>query len=85
MNRVYFLLAPFLAITLSLISIAVVPFGPAVEIAGVRTWMQLTDLNIGVIFVLAISSLTVYGVVLAGWSSNSKYPLPRARCAVPRR
>ncbi|HEX8985188.1 MAG TPA: NADH-quinone oxidoreductase subunit NuoH [Bryobacteraceae bacterium] len=74
-NRVYFLLAPFLAITLSLISIAVVPFGPAVEIAGVRTWMQLTDLNIGVVFVLAISSLTVYAVVLAGWSSNSKYPL----------
>jgi NADH-quinone oxidoreductase subunit H len=74
-NRLYYLMAPFLAITLSLISISVIPFGPAVEIGGVRTWMQLTDLNIGVIFVLAISSLTVYGVVLAGWSSNSKYPL----------
>ncbi len=74
-NRFYYLLAPFLAITLSLVSISVIPFGPAVDVAGVRTWMQLTDLNIGVIFVLAISSLTVYGVVLAGWSSNSKYPL----------
>jgi NADH-quinone oxidoreductase subunit H len=74
-NKPFYLLAPFLAITLSLISISVIPFGPAVEVAGVKTWMQLTDLNIGVILVLAISSLTVYGVVLAGWASNSKYPL----------
>ena len=74
-NRFYFILAPFLAISLSLVSIAVIPFGPDVHMAGVRTSLQLADLNIGVVFVLAISSLTVYGVVLAGWSSNSKYPL----------
>ena len=74
-NRFYFILAPFLAITLSLLSIAVIPFGPQIHVGGVDTWLQLTDLNIGVIFVLAISSLTVYGIVLAGWSSNSKYPL----------
>ena len=74
-NRFYFILAPFLAITLSLLSIAVIPFGPEIHVAGVDTWLQLTDLNIGVIFVLAISSLTVYGIVLAGWSSNSKYPM----------
>jgi NADH-quinone oxidoreductase subunit H len=74
-NRFYFMLAPFLAISLSLISISVIPFGPEIKVAGVDTWMQLTDLNIGVIFALAISSLTVYGIVLAGWSSNSKYPL----------
>ncbi|HEY1203579.1 MAG: NADH-quinone oxidoreductase subunit NuoH [Bryobacteraceae bacterium] len=74
-NRFYFILAPFLAISLSLISIAVIPFGPEIHVGGVDTWLQLADLNIGVIFVLAISSLTVYGIVLAGWSSNSKYPL----------
>jgi len=74
-NRILYLLAPFLAVTLALISIAVIPFGPEIEVAGVRTWIQLTDLNVGVLFVLAISSLTVYAVVLAGWSSNSKYPL----------
>ena len=74
-NRFLYLLAPFLAVTLALISIAVIPFGPQIELAGVRTWMQLTDLNVGVLFVLAISSLTVYAIVLAGWSSNSKYPL----------
>ena len=74
-NRFFFVLAPFLAITLSLVSISVIPFGPTIEVFGIRTAMQLTDLDIGVIFVLAISSLTVYGIVLAGWSSNSKYPL----------
>ncbi|MGD0013478.1 MAG: complex I subunit 1 family protein [Bryobacteraceae bacterium] len=74
-NRFFYVLAPFLAISLSLISVSVIPFGPEIEVAGVKTWMQLTDLNIGVLFVLAISSLTVYSVVLAGWSSNSKYPL----------
>ncbi|HWR50058.1 MAG TPA: NADH-quinone oxidoreductase subunit H [Bryobacteraceae bacterium] len=74
-NRFFYLLAPFLAITLSLISISVIPFGPTVEIAGVKTNMQIADLSIGVLFILAISSLTVYGIVLAGWASNSKYPL----------
>jgi len=74
-NRFLYLLAPFLAVTLALISIAVIPFGPEIEVAGVRTWLQVTDLNVGVLFVLAISSLTVYAIVLAGWSSNSKYPL----------
>jgi NADH-quinone oxidoreductase subunit H len=74
-NKALFVLAPFLAITLSLISISVIPFGPQVTVAGVPTWMQLTDLNVGIILILAISSLTVYGVVLAGWASNSKYPL----------
>ncbi|MGA2435803.1 MAG: complex I subunit 1 family protein [Bryobacteraceae bacterium] len=74
-NRFYFVLAPFLAISLALISICVIPFGPEIHAGPVYTWMQLTDLNIGVIFVLAISSLSVYAVVLAGWASNSKYPL----------
>ena len=74
-NRFFYLLAPVLAIALSLISICVIPFGPAIEVGGVKTWLQLTDINIGVIFVLAVSSLTVYGIVLAGWSANSKYPL----------
>jgi NADH-quinone oxidoreductase subunit H len=74
-NKFLYLLAPFLAISLSLISISVIPFGPEIDAGGVRTWMQLTDINIGVVLILAISSLAVYGVVLAGWSSNSKYPL----------
>jgi len=74
-NKFFYLLAPFLAVMFALISIAVIPFGSEVEVAGVRTWMQLTDLNIGVLFILAMSSIGVYGVALAGWSSNNKYAL----------
>src|SRR5215467_3821724 len=74
-NRPLYLLAPFLAITMSLISISVIPFGPAIRVAGYETWMQLTDLNFGVLFVLAVSSMGVYGIALAGWSSNNKYSL----------
>src|SRR6202158_1113157 len=74
-NLFFYMLAPFLAVTLALISIAVIPFGPEIDIAGVKTWMQLTDLNIGVLFILALSSLGVYGIALAGWASNNKYSL----------
>ncbi len=74
-NRPLYLAAPFIAITLALLSISVIPFGPEIEVAGVRTWMQLTDLNIGVLFVLAVSSIGVYGIALAGWASNNKYAL----------
>ena len=74
-NKFLYLLAPFMAIALALISISVIPFGPVIEVAGTVTAMQVTDISIGVLFILAISSLTVYGIVLAGWSSNSKYPL----------
>ncbi|MCS6953631.1 MAG: NADH-quinone oxidoreductase subunit NuoH [Bryobacteraceae bacterium] len=74
-NRFLYILAPFLAVTLALMSFAVVPFGPEIEIFGVRTPVQLTDLNIGLLFLLAISSVSVYGVALAGWASNSKYSL----------
>ena len=75
MNKPLYLVAPFLAMTMALLSISVIPFGPAIEVAGYRTWMQLTDLNIGVLFVLAVSSMGVYGIALAGWSSNNKYAL----------
>ncbi len=74
-NAFFYLLAPFLAVTFALISICVIPFGPSVEIFGYRTDLGLADLNVGVLFVLAISSVGVYGVALAGWSSNNKYSL----------
>jgi NADH-quinone oxidoreductase subunit H len=74
-SKFLYFLAPILAVALALTSIAVIPFGPEVDIFGVRTWMQLTDLKIGVLFVLAVSSIGVYGVALAGWSSNNKYSL----------
>jgi NADH-quinone oxidoreductase subunit H len=74
-NTFFYLLAPFLAVTIALISISVIPFGPEINVGGVRTFMGLTDLKIGILFVLALSSIGVYGVALAGWASNSKYAL----------
>src|SRR3954470_11159975 len=74
-NLFFYLLAPFLAVTIALISISVIPFGPVVEIGGVQTAMQMTDVPMGVLFILALSSVGVYGVALAGWASNSKYAL----------
>src|SRR5216684_7765090 len=70
-NKVFYLLAPFLAITMALLSISVIPFGPQIQIGPVSTYMQMTDLNIGVLFVLAVSSMGVYGIALAGWASNN--------------
>ena len=74
-NKLLYLVAPFLAITMALLSISVIPFGPEIQVVGYHTWMQLTDLNIGVLFVLAVSSMGVYGIALAGWASNNKYAL----------
>jgi len=74
-NRPIYLFAPFLAVCMALLSIAVIPFGPTIVVAGYRTWMQLTDINIGVLFILAVSSMGVYGIAFAGWASNNKYAL----------
>ena len=74
-NKVFYLMAPWIAVTLALISIAVIPFGPQITIGPITTWMQLTDLRIGILFVLAVSSIGVYGVALGGWASNNKYSL----------
>ncbi|MEO8591834.1 MAG: NADH-quinone oxidoreductase subunit NuoH [Candidatus Solibacter sp.] len=74
-NKPLYLAAPFLAITMALLSISVIPFGPEIQVGPVRTQMQMTDLNIGVLFVLAASSMGVYGIALAGWASNNKYAL----------
>src|SRR3954468_17252004 len=74
-NKVFYLAAPFLAITFALVSISVIPFGPQIQIGPVSTYMQMTDLNIGVLFILAVSSMGVYGIALAGWASNNKYSL----------
>jgi NADH-quinone oxidoreductase subunit H len=74
-NKPLYLLAPALAIVMALLSISVIPFGPEISIAGHHTLMQLTDINFGVLFILAVSSMGVYGIALAGWSSNNKYAL----------
>ena len=74
-NKFFYVLAPMISVAFALTAIAVIPFGPQIELFGVRTYMQLTDLNIGILFLLALSGVGVYGIALAGWSSNNKYAL----------
>jgi NADH-quinone oxidoreductase subunit H len=74
-DRVLFWIAPAISVIPAFISIAVIPFGPVVSIFGVRTPLQLTDLPVAVLLVLAMSSMGVYGIVLSGWSASSPYSL----------
>jgi len=74
-DKILFVLAPAIAATPAFISFAIIPFGPEVSIFGVRTPLQLTDLPVAVLLVLAMSSIGVYGIVLAGWASASPYSL----------
>ena len=74
--RPLYLLAPIIALSCALISIAVVPFGsPAVAGPGGFHFFQISDVNIGLLVILGITSIGVYGIALAGWSSNNKYSL----------
>jgi NADH-quinone oxidoreductase subunit H len=74
-NKFFYVAAPIISVFFALTAIAVIPFGPRIELFGVETYMQLTDLNIGILFLLALSGVGVYGIALAGWSSNNKYAL----------
>ena len=74
-DTIIYWLAPFLGFTLALLSIAVIPFGEGFAFHGHTITFEITDLNIGLLFIFAVTSLGVYSVALAGWSSNSKYPL----------
>jgi NADH-quinone oxidoreductase subunit H len=74
-DKVLFTLAPILSAAPALVSFAIIPWGPEVSIFGVHTPLQLTDLPVAVLLVLAMSSISIYGVVLAGWSSESPYSL----------
>src|SRR5437870_8691963 len=76
-NTFYYWLAPCLALVPAIITIAVVPFGST--LLGVP--MVIADINVGILYVFAIASLGVYGIVLAGWASNSKYPFLGGVCS----
>jgi len=70
----YYYLAPVLALTPALTTMVVLPFGRYVDPMGVVKPLVLANIDVGILFILGISSLGVYGIVLAGWASNSKYP-----------
>ncbi len=70
-----FTLAPFVALVPALIVFAVIPFGPEVSILGRPVTLYVTDLNVGLLYIVSVASIGVYGIILAGWASNSKFPL----------
>jgi len=74
-DKVVFLIAPVLAVVPAFVTFAVIPFGPTVNFFGEETPLQLTDMPVAVLFVMAIASIGIYGIVLGGWSSGSTYSL----------
>ena len=70
----FYWLAPALTIVPSLVTVCVIPFGSPLTVNGEEIKLVIADLDVGPLFIFAVSSLTVYGITLAGWSSNSKYP-----------
>ena len=73
--RPLFIAAPMIAVICALTSISVIPFGTSITILGYAIPLQITDVNIGLLVILGVTSVGAYGVALAGWSSNSKYSL----------
>src|SRR5436309_9154609 len=74
-DRWIFTLAPVICLVPAFIVLSVIPIGPTIHVLGRPVTLYVTDLNIGVLFVLSISSVGVLGIILGGWASNSKYPL----------
>ncbi|MEU5903890.1 NADH-quinone oxidoreductase subunit NuoH [Micromonospora sp. NPDC047527] len=74
-DKVVYFFAPVISVVCAVTALSVMPFGPMVSIFGHRTPLQVTDVPVAVLLVLALSSLAVYGIVLGGWASGSTYPL----------
>ena len=74
-DKILFFWAPVITMVPSIIIAAVVPFGPTVELFGRKISLSMANINVGVLYVMSIASIAVYGIVLAGWSSNNKYAM----------
>ena len=74
-DKPIFILAPAILLIPALMTFAVIPFGSDITLFGRQIPLQVADVNVGILYVLALTSIGVYGIVLAGWSSNSKYSL----------
>jgi NADH-quinone oxidoreductase subunit H len=74
-DKVLFTAAPMIALIPALIVFAVIPFGPEVSMFGRRIALHIADINVGLLYIVSVASIGVYGIILAGWASNSKYPL----------
>ena len=74
-NKLLFILSPIMAVITAMMTFAIIPFGDKVKILGYSVDLVVTDINVGFLYILAVSSLGIYGIVMAGWSSNNKYSL----------
>jgi NADH-quinone oxidoreductase subunit H len=74
-DKIVFILAPMIAASMCFVSLSVIPFGPMVTVFGHHTPLQLSDTPVAVLFILAVGSVGVYGILLGGWASGSTYPL----------
>lgn len=74
-DRPIYWLAPFISVTCAVLAFAVIPMGPVVTMFGVETPLQIVDMQTGVLFVVAVASIGIYGIVLSGWASGSTYAL----------
>jgi NADH-quinone oxidoreductase subunit H len=74
-DRVVYFIAPGIAVVTALAAMAVIPFGDTIHLFGREIALRITDVNIAILFLLGATSMGVYGIVLGGWASNSKYPL----------
>ena len=74
-DKILFTAAPMIALIPALIVFAVIPFGPEVSMFGRTIALHIADINVGLLYIVSVASIGVYGIILAGWASNSKYPL----------
>lgn len=74
-SKLLFVLAPAMAMIPAMLTFAVIPFGDTVKILGYKVDLVITDINIGFLYIFGVSSLGIYGIVMAGWASNNKYSL----------
>lgn len=77
-NTFLFVLGPFISMTMALMTSAVIPWGDSLEIAGKTVILQATDINVAMLYVFAVLSVSVYGIIIGGWASNNKYSLMSA-------
>src|SRR5512146_1178076 len=74
-NKLIFILAPVITVIPAMVMTAVVPWGGTINLFGRNFTLQLADVNVGVLWILSVTSISVYGITLAGWSSNNKYAM----------
>lgn len=74
-DKFIFILAPILTVIPSLIVLAVIPWGESIRLFGREVALSISDVNVGIVYIMAVTSISVYGITLAGWSSNNKYAL----------